>query len=113
LFIHLFKSNLNKAAMDENKVNNLSHAFKIKLIQEECMALALERYIIPAISNNKSYDAKVAYRKIVSKMIYHYLPFFLRPFAADNFLEILNLDIDYVQLFLNNKGSYVRQASIL
>lgn len=100
------KSDLSKAAMDENKVNQLTDSVKIQLIQEEAMALALERYIIPAMVENKPYNANLAYNHIVKKMICHYLPFFLRSFAVDNYLKILSLDIDYVSKFLMNNKEF-------
>lgn len=96
------KDDLSKAAMSEAKVNALSHDQKIKLIQEECMALTIERYILPCVKNNKPYNASEAYAAIAGKMVYNYLPMFLKLFAADNFLEILDLKIDYVDKFFKN-----------
>jgi len=103
------KKDLDKAAIDKSLVDKLSYDDKIKLIQEECIALSLERYILPAMDQNKLFDSQKAYYKITCKMIYHYLPLFLRHFAADNFFKILNLDIDYVNKFLQNKGNIYDQ----
>lgn len=96
------KDDLGKAEMSESKVNALSNDLKIKLIQEEIMALSIERVILPAIKENKTYDARSAYIDTASKMVYNYLPMYLRFFAADNFLEITNLGFDYVDKFLKN-----------
>lgn len=96
------KDDLNKAIMNPDKVNALSHDLKIKLIQEETMALAIERYILPAFKSNKIYNPKEAYSTTAAKMVYNYLPMFLRFFAIDNYLEILDLKIDYVEKFFKN-----------
>lgn len=96
------KDDLSKAALSETKVAQLSPDLKIMMIQEEAMALSLERYIIPSLLESKPFDAKLAYIKTAKKMVYHYLPIFLRHFAADHFLEIVDLKIDYVNKFLNN-----------
>lgn len=96
------KDDLRKAALSENKVQAMSHDLKIKMIQEECMALSLERYIIPSLLKKESYDSKLVYQKTACKMVYNYLPLWFRHFAADNFLEILDLKIDYVTKCLTN-----------
>jgi len=96
------KNDLSKAAMSEDKVNSLPHNLKIKLIQEEAIALSIERFVLPAIKKNESYDAKSFYIDSAAKMVYNYLPMFMRLFAADNFLEIIDLPIDYVDKFLKN-----------
>lgn len=74
----------------------------IKLIQEECMALAIERYILPCVKENKPFDARQAYVDTAARMVYNYLPMFLKFFAADNFMEIIHLQIDYVARFFEN-----------
>lgn len=96
------KDDLSKAAMNPAKVAALSHELKIKLIQEECMALALERYILPCVRDKKEFNARHAYMDTACRMVYNYLPMFLKFFAADHFLEILNLKIDYVKKFFEN-----------
>lgn len=103
----LAKEDLSKAELSKEKVRQMSHLQKIQMIQEECMALSLERHIIPCLQNKQPYDADVAYRKVAGQMVYNYLPMFLRYFAADHFNEILNLKVNYVQKFLNNPISKV------
>jgi hypothetical protein len=96
------KDDLSKAIMSEEKVNALSHNMKIKLIQEETIALSIERYILPAVRRNEQYNAREAYTNTACRMVYNYLPMFLRLFAADNFMEILDLKINYVKKFFEN-----------
>lgn len=98
----MVKDDLDKAEMNPDKVNALSQDYKIKLIQEETMALAIERYILPSVRSKALYNAQEAYSSTAAKMVYNYLPMFLRFFAIDNFLEILNLKIDYVDKFFKN-----------
>lgn len=94
------KEDTDKAAISEELVDNLSFDDKIKLIQEEAMALSLERYIIPALLKKESYDSDRAYTKTAGKMVYNYLPDFLKDFAADHFDKVLDLSKDYVTEFL-------------
>jgi len=96
------KDDLSRAEMNQIKVFNLAHELKIKLIQEETMALAIERYILPCVRDKKPYDAQAAYVNTACRMVYNYLPMFLKFFAIDNFLEILDLKIDYVDKFFRN-----------
>ena len=103
------KEDVTKAALSKEKVRQMSHLHKVQMIQEESMALALERYVLPCMLDKTPYNAAAAYQKTASKMVYHYLPMFLRYFAADNFLEILDLKVDYVQKFLDNHPTF-RQA---
>lgn len=95
------KDDLSKAALSENKVGLMTHDNKIKMIQEECMALSLERFIIPCLLKGEPYNSLAAYKKMAGKMVYNYLPEFLRFFAADHYPEILDLKIDYVQTLMN------------
>jgi len=94
------KEDVTKAAISHDLVFNLSFEDRIKLIQEEAMALSLERYIIPALLEKLPYDAQEAYAITAAKMVYNYLPDFFRDFAADNFDKVLALPKDYVAEFL-------------
>lgn len=96
------KDDLSRAEMNPEKVFKLSHEDQIKLIQEECMALAIERYILPCVKENKPFDARQAYVDTAARMVYNYLPMFLKFFAADNFMEIIHLQVDYVARFFEN-----------
>lgn len=105
------KDDVTKAALSKEKVRQMSHLHKIQMIQEEIMALSLERHIIPCMMEKKLYNAKGAYQKIAARMVHNYLPYFLRYFAADNFLEILDLKVDYVQLFLDRHPTFKQLIS--
>lgn len=106
------KDDLGKAEMNPDKVNALSHDHRIKLIQEETMALSIERYILPSVKSGQIYDAREAYSSIAAKMVYNYLPMFLRFFAIDNYLEILDLKVDYVDKFFKNVKGLDLNASV-
>jgi hypothetical protein len=100
------KEDTTKAALSKEKVRQMPHLHIIQMIQEEAMVLALERDIIPCLLEKKPYNAKGAYHKTAARMVHNYLPYFLRYFAADNFLEILDLKVDYVQLFLERHPTF-------
>ena len=99
------KDDVSKAALSERKVRQMDRKLKIEMIQEECMALSLERYIIPSLLSHQPYNASQAYHQTACRMVYHYLPMFLRHFAADNFQEILDLPCDYVAKCLKKHPS--------
>lgn len=105
------KEDLTKAALSENKVSKMSAHLKVQMIQEECMALALEREIVPAMLKHEPYNAKHSYQRVACKMVYNYLPMFLRHFAADHFLEILDLPIDYVSKCLEKHPTLAQQIN--
>ena len=94
------KKDTSKAEIDPELVDRLSFEDKIKLIQEEAMALALERFVIPALVKKEAYDAQGSYAKTAAKMVYNYLPDFLKDFAADNFDKVLLLPKYYVTEFI-------------
>lgn len=96
------KEDISQAALSPELVKQLSHEDKIRMIQEECMALSMERHVIPALMKKETINSRAAYRKTAGKMVYNYLPDFLKFFAADHFPEILDLKIDYVQKCLDN-----------
>lgn len=100
------KDDVTKASLSKEKVRQMSHIQKIRMIQEEIMALSLERHIIPCMMAKKPYNARSAYQKVAAKMVHNYLPYFLRYFAADNFVEILDLKVDYVELFLERHPTF-------
>ncbi len=106
------KEDLTKAAISEILINNLSYDDKIKLIQEEAMALAIERYIIPALAKKEPYDAGMAYAITAGKMVYNYLPYFLKDFAADHFYDVLHLPVDYVNEFLTRHKSFKNEIKL-
>jgi len=107
------KEDKSKAALSEDKVWGMSHNLIIQMIQEECMALSLERSIIPALMKSENYNAKLSYNKMAGKMVYNYLPPFLRLYAADHFLEFVNPPFDYVTTFLRRHPTFYNQLNSL
>lgn len=98
----LAKDDISRAELSETKINQMTYLQKIQMIQEEIMVLSLERHIIQAILNKKSFEQKSIYIDMAGRMVNHYLPIFLRHFAADNFAQILDLNIDFVEKFKIN-----------
>jgi hypothetical protein len=100
------KEDKSKAALSESKVWAMSDKLIVQMIQEECMALSLERGVIPALLDNSQFNAEQIYMKTAGKMVYNYLPPFMRIYAADHFLEILDLKVDYVTSFLRRHPTF-------
>ena len=96
------KDDLSRAEMNPDKVWGLSHRQQIQLIQEEAIALSIERYIIPSIKQMKLFKARQSYIDTCCRMVHNYLPMWMRFFAADHFSEIIDLKVNYVDKFLKN-----------
>lgn len=107
------KEDISKAALSPDKVWKMPHNLIIQMIQEECMALSLERFIIPALLKKEKYDAKLSYRKTAGRMIYNYLPPFMKIYAVDHFLEFMDPPIDYVTTFLRRHPTFFTQQKHL
>ncbi len=107
------KDDLSKAELSINKVAKHSDEIIIKMIQEEIMALSLERYILPAIKNNQTYNQKEIVYKMACKMVYNYLPEFLRLFAADNFDKIYDINHDFVKECFKRHPNLYRELPFL
>lgn len=97
------------AALSSDKVWKMPHKLIIQMIQEECMALSLERFVIPAILKKKEYNAKLVYMKTAGKMIYNYLPLFMKIYAADHFLQFVEPPTDYVTTFLRRHPTFFKE----
>jgi hypothetical protein len=91
-----------KAALDPELFFSLSHETKIRIIQEEMFVLSLERAIIPALAANHPYNARVAAHDIARRLVINFLPLWQRFFMVDNFNEITDYKVDYVQTFLSH-----------
>lgn len=100
------KEDTKKAALSPDKIWKMPHKLIIQMIQEEIMALSLERFIIPSLLKKENFDDKMAYVKTAGKMVYNYLPDFLRFYAADHFLEFVMPPNDYVTSFLRRHPTF-------
>ncbi|CAB5351929.1 unnamed protein product [Rhizophagus irregularis] len=67
------------------------------LIKEEAMAIALERYLIPMISNNQENSYKLALIRICTTLTKGWF----RQFASDNYPRLANLDKDLLSIANN------------
>lgn len=96
------KEDLSMAELSPNKVWAMSEDDIIKMIQEETFVLSLERFIIPALLKRENFDANQVFIGMSMKMVNHYLPLFMRHFAADHYPDILNHQTDFVSKCLQN-----------
>ena len=84
------KDDLSKADVSYDKFVALSHIDKVRALQEEVMALALERYIIPSHMDGVDCAPGIACFKIMKEMCFNFLPMKFRFFAIDNFDEVVS-----------------------
>jgi len=74
----------------------LPHADRIRLVREECYALALERVLIPAGDLGEPCDAGRAFRHSLRRICTTLARGWFRDFAIDHYPEIVAYDKDFV-----------------
>jgi hypothetical protein len=87
-----------KAKLEKKLFDALSFDDKIKLVQEEAFAIALERQIIPGNTT----DPKAAYFYAIERISTTLTAGWFREFALENFKDIINVNFDYVERFENS-----------
>lgn len=78
----------------------LSHQDKIRCVQEEAFAIALERKVVPALNEEREYSSDLAFRYAVERIGTTLTGGWFREFTQENAREILNHGVDYVNRFL-------------
>lgn len=77
----------------------LSHPDCIRLVREECYALALERVLIPAQDIGVSYDENRAFQHALRRICTTLARGWFRDFAIDHYPEISQYDRPFLQDF--------------
>jgi|688.fasta_scaffold391836_3 hypothetical protein len=77
----------------------LLHRDKIKCVLEEAYVIALERFIIPKMLDNQPFCSKISFLRALEKICTTLTSGWFRDFAIDNYFEIKNSMIDYVDVF--------------
>lgn len=105
------KLDQNKAMCNEELFNRLPHQDKLRAVREEAFSISLERKIIPALETQQPYDSKEAFKWALFRICTTLTSGFFRTFALDHYYEILDLDVDYTQKFLDavNSGKIKRK----
>ncbi|RGB36134.1 hypothetical protein C1646_758517 [Rhizophagus diaphanus] len=91
------KDDQSKAWIKKSLFEKLDYQTKINCIKEEAMAIALERYLIPMISNNQENSYKLALVRICTTLTKGWY----RKFAIDNYPRLSNLDKDLLSIANN------------
>ncbi len=77
----------------------LSHQDRIRLVREECYALALERVLIPAQDIGVSYDENRAFQHALRRISTSLARGWFRDFSIDHYPEISQYDRPFLQDF--------------
>ncbi|RGB24521.1 hypothetical protein C1646_772989 [Rhizophagus diaphanus] len=91
------KDDQSKAWINKSLFEKLDYQTKINCVKEEAMAIALERYLIPMISNNQENSYKLALIRICTTLNKGWF----RQFAIDNYPRLANLDKDLLSIANN------------
>lgn len=89
------KKDPDKAAISQELFERLSHGDKIKMVQEEAFALALERRVIPGVET----DPTKAFRYALMRICTNLTRGWFRTFATENYPEVIKFDHDYIGKF--------------
>ena len=82
----------------------LSHADRVKCVQEECFVIALERYIIPnLIEGIRHMPPEFAFYKSLERVCTTLCSGWFRDFAIDNWKEITKYNVDFLEKFKVSK----------
>ncbi|CAB4416275.1 unnamed protein product [Rhizophagus irregularis] len=91
------KDDQSRAWIKKSLFEKLDYQTKINCVKEEAMAIALERYLIPMISNNQENSYKLALIRICTTLTKGWF----RQFAIDNYPRLANLDKDLLSIANN------------
>ncbi len=89
------KDDKSKAFIPKKNFDKLPLLDKVRLVQEECFAIGLERMIIPGKTN----DPKEAFDHAIQRICTTLCKGWFRDFAIENYPAIINYDRDFVTLF--------------
>ena len=93
------KKDKNKARLDEQLFRQLDQSDKVRLAQEECFAIALERRIIPEMGEVNKHNALEAYMWAVERVSTRLSTGWFQDFCIENYPSIKNMPYDYVSKF--------------
>ena len=93
-----------EVAVSQAKFLALSEEDKIRLVNEEAYATALERRIIPS---DYKFPARPAYSWAIQMTITSFSKGWFPLYIVDNFINFIKPDVDYVQRHLDNKDKLV------
>ncbi|GBB84942.1 hypothetical protein RclHR1_11510006 [Rhizophagus clarus] len=82
------KEDQSKAWIKQSLFEKLDYQTKLNCVREEAMVIALERYLIPMISNNQETSYNLALARICTTLTKGWF----RQFAIDNYPRLSNLD---------------------
>ncbi|GBB87802.1 hypothetical protein RclHR1_01430011 [Rhizophagus clarus] len=88
------KDDQSKAWTKKSLFENLDYQTKLNCVKEEAMVIALERYLIPRISENQETSYNMALARICTTLTRGWF----RQFAIDNYPRLSNLDKDLLPI---------------
>jgi hypothetical protein len=96
---------------DKSLWDGLSHQDKIRCVREEAFVISLERFIIPNLVLDKPHrSAKMAFGMAVSKICTTLCSGWFRDFAIENWPQVMNYDLDFLEKFHEYFGSRLKRS---
>lgn len=93
------KDDKSLAYVPRKNFESLSCKDKIRLVQEETYAIALERVIIPSIEFGVEFSENSAYRFALRRICTNLTRGWFRDFAIENYPDIVNYDTPFVDRY--------------
>lgn len=106
------KTDRRLAYVPKRTFEQLSPADKVRLVQEECYAIALERIVLPARELGVEYCARRAFLHALHRICTDLTQGWFRDFAVEHYPDVLKDDTDFVGRFdaAVRRGLIRRQA---
>jgi len=86
---------------DQQLFNTLNYLDKVRCVQEEAFAIALERKIIPALNDGQKIDTISAFCYAIERICTTLTSGWFRSFAQENVPQIMKHNVDFVGRFLS------------
>lgn len=99
-----FKPDLNKASLSKKMFEASTPVDQLRLVREETMVIALERYIVPhletkPLSDLTEQDTLSAYQNALRRISTNLTSGWFREFAIQHWPELKTPDVNYVELY--------------
>lgn len=95
----MLKQDQDQAFVPRYGFEQLSHDDRIRMVREECYALALERVLIPAQDLGIPWDENLAFQHALRRVCTNLARGWFRDFAIDHYPEVSRYDKSFLQAY--------------
>jgi len=107
-----FKRDLGRAALDRGMFLAAAPVARERLVREEAMAIALERFVIPSLVSDTPITAEDAYGRALQRICTTLTSGWFRDWAIDHWPMLNKPDVGFVRLYLESDLHDGRQVAV-